>query len=77
MYAAESGQLAVLQWLRAQDPPCPWDESACWEAASSGELAVLRWLRSQDPPCPWDQEECFIAAEGGDVGDWIEQQPGD
>jgi hypothetical protein len=26
---AGHGQLLVLQWLRAQNPPCPWDDSTC------------------------------------------------
>nr|UMO79004.1 hypothetical protein [Pandoravirus belohorizontensis] len=48
----------TLAWLRAQDPPCPWDESACSAAAwyaDAGGFEVLRWLRAQDPPCPCDK----------------------
>ncbi|KAI8475072.1 MAG: ADP-ribosylglycohydrolase-domain-containing protein [Monoraphidium minutum] len=33
-----------------QEPPCPWDESACAAAAGDDELEALRWLRAQDPP---------------------------
>lgn len=47
----------ILAWLRAQDPPCPWDEGTCSAAAwyaDVGGFEVLRWLRAQDPPCPWD-----------------------
>jgi hypothetical protein len=50
----------MLQWLRKQDPPCPWDSRACSNAAQRGHLEVLKWLRGQDPPCPWDS-----AAEDG------------
>jgi hypothetical protein len=28
-YAAFNGHLQLLQWSRAQDPPCPWDEGTC------------------------------------------------
>jgi len=38
--AAQDGQVEVLQWLRAQDPPCPWDEET-WRLAT-GEVA--QWL---------------------------------
>ncbi|AJF98371.1 hypothetical protein TW95_gp1637 [Pandoravirus inopinatum] len=48
---------AMLAWLRAQEPPCPWNERACssaaWHTRNSG-MEVLRWLRAQTPPCPWD-----------------------
>jgi hypothetical protein len=38
--------LEVLQWLRNQDPPCPWNEHTCTAAAANGNLDVLQWLRS-------------------------------
>jgi hypothetical protein len=63
--AAEGGQLAVLQWLRRQEPPCPWDEMTCTAAAEGGQLAVLQWLWGQDPPCPWIAKTCYAAAEHG------------
>jgi hypothetical protein len=53
VHAARTGDLQLLQWLRAQDPPCPWDEWACTYAAAGGHLGVLQWLRAQSPPCPW------------------------
>ena len=68
MCAAENGHLTTLQWLRSQDPPCPWDEDACLYAAMSGHLTTLQWLRSQDPPCPWDKARCLAEAES----DWAE-----
>jgi hypothetical protein len=79
MYAAGAGRLDVLEWLRSQDPPCPWDNTsfgmdsnACTHAAYSGHLDVLVWLRSQDPPCPWDEWVCRYAAINGhlDVLEW-------
>jgi hypothetical protein len=44
----------VLQWLRSQEPPCPWDKEACTRAAQGGHLGMLQRLRVQEPPCPWD-----------------------
>ena len=52
---ARRGFLNVLQWLRAQDPPCPWDEKICKVAAGKGNINVLQWLRAQDPPCPCNE----------------------
>ena len=64
--AAAKGYLNILVWLRAQDPPAPWDERVCaWAYEGSGEynaldendgfqLHVLEWLRAQpDAPCAW------------------------
>jgi hypothetical protein len=76
--AARTGQLAVLQWLRAQEPPCPWEEGTCSAAAQSGFLAVLQWLRAQEPPCPWDERTCRAAASDGHLAvlQWARaQQP--
>ena len=28
-YAARFGHLHVLQWLRSQNPPCPWNQQSC------------------------------------------------
>jgi hypothetical protein len=38
------GHLAVLQWLRAQDPPCPWNKQVCQIVARRQEGALLEWL---------------------------------
>ena len=48
-----SGHLDVLQWARAQDPPCDWDEYVCSNAARYGHLDVIEWLRTQNLPAPW------------------------
>jgi hypothetical protein len=74
--ASGAGRLEVLQWLRAQDPPCPWDTEVCAIAAHSGRLEVLQWLRAQDPPCPWDTVVCSYAAASGhlDVLQWLRAQ---
>ena len=39
--------------LRAQEPPCPWDEYVCSKAAMNGHLEMLQWLRAQDLPEEW------------------------
>jgi hypothetical protein len=76
--ASGGGHLAVLQWARAQQPPCPWDKDTCRAAASNGQLAVLQWARAQQPPCPWDEETCTAAAQYGHLAvlQWAHaQQP--
>lgn len=51
-YAAMNGHLTTLQWLREQDPPCPWDGHLWESCAMTGQLAVLQWALAQNPPCP-------------------------
>jgi hypothetical protein len=74
--AAARNQLTVLEWLRAQTPPCPWDESVCTAAAASGHLATLKWLRGQAPPCPWQASACTAAAKHGHLAtlQWLRAQ---
>jgi hypothetical protein len=74
--AAACGDVERLRWLRAQDPPCRWDEHMCSAAAGGGHLDALRLLQAQDPPCPWDWQTCSAAAEGGhlDVLRWVRAQ---
>ena len=59
--AARHGQLARLQWARANG--CPWNEITCASAAKNGHLAVLQWARANG--CPWDRFTCIAAAENG------------
>ena len=70
------GSIEVMQWLRSQDPPCPWDEHTCSVAAGQGHLHVLHWLRSQNPPCPWNEMACRLAAELGQLKalQWLRRQ---
>ena len=60
--AAQNGQVDARQWLRTQQPPCPWSPAACTAAATNGHLATLQWLRSQHPCCPWDPASCGAEA---------------
>jgi hypothetical protein len=62
-YAAESGGLEILQWLR--NAGCPWDTFTCMAAARGGKLEILQWLRIQG--CPWDDFTCKEAVEQGNV----------
>ena len=64
---AYSGHLDVMQWARAQDPPCAWDEDVCkyaakgghWDgglceyATLNGHVDVIDWLRTQNLPDSW------------------------
>ena len=59
--AAGSGNLELVQWLRAHG--CDWCDHACGEAAEGGHLEVLKWLRANG--CPWDEDACMAAVRGG------------
>lgn len=56
--AAAYGQLSTLQWLRARDPPCPWNELTCRYAIAGDEgqpsIDVLRW--AHDNGCPFGED---------------------
>ena len=73
-WAAYSGHLELVKWLRAKG--CPWDTSASCNAARGGHLEVLQWIRAQDPPCPWDEQVCYWAASNGhlDVLRWARRK---
>lgn len=60
-FAAASGQLNGLMWLR--DKGAPWDEQTCAEAASGGHLEILKFCRASG--CPWDGETAAAAAGAG------------
>ena len=48
--AAGSGDLELVQWLRAEG--CPWNWRTCSEAVDQGRVEMLRWVRENG--CPWD-----------------------
>jgi hypothetical protein len=77
-YAAMNGHFTTVQWLREQNPPCPWDPYLWESCAMTGQLAVLQWALAQNPPCPcadysdWDADDwaenygsCAAAVEFG------------
>ena len=51
--AAHGGHIDVLQALRNQESPCPWNGDVCIYAARNGHLEMLQWLRAQDLPEEW------------------------
>ena len=63
--AAKTGNLTLLKQLRAQNPPCPWNEVICASAARYNHLEILKWCRAQIPPCPWDEQVYRYAALNG------------
>ena len=63
-WAARSGNLKLVKWLRAEG--CDgWDEDTCARAALGRHLKVLQWLRAKG--CPWDYETCENAVIKGHV----------
>ena len=59
--AAESGNLDMLKWLKANG--CPMNERTCAGAALAGHLEALKLLR--EFLCPWDRLTCINAAKNG------------
>lgn len=53
----------ILRWLRAQDPPCPWDEETISNAVMYENYKMVEWLRAQEPPCPWSEKIINKAVE--------------
>jgi hypothetical protein len=35
----------VLQWLRSQEPPCPWGPCALGAARANGRAHVVEWIQ--------------------------------
>jgi hypothetical protein len=60
-----------MQWLRAQQPPAPWDASVCLAAAIGGHLETLMWLWAVD--APWCAGTSAAALNSGkkDVQAWV------
>lgn len=55
-----------MQWLQAQDPPCPVD-SGCTLMAAGSSLPILQWLVSQDLGMPLHRSCPVEAADRGDL----------
>lgn len=46
------GNLEMLEWMAAQDPPCPINNAALMVCARDGDMHMLHWALKQDPiPC--------------------------
>jgi hypothetical protein len=75
-YAAHSGSMSMLNWLRTQSW-CVFDESTCAGAAQGGHLAALKHVRSLG--CGWNEELITYYAAGSgsiEVVEWLRQQQG-
>ncbi len=62
-HAADVGDHAMLEWLRAQSPPVPWGVQVCGGAAARGDISMLSWARNQRPPAPWGVRVTAAAAD--------------
>jgi hypothetical protein len=75
-YAARSGNIGMLNWLKA-GALCELNQTTCSGAASAGQLTALRHLRNEG--CDWDVDTVAqYAARGGSVEmvEWLQQQQG-
>lgn len=61
MYAAQQGNLPILQWLRANG--CPWYEFSTDEAAKHGYFKCLKFMHENG--CPISESTCRAAIVGG------------
>ena len=75
-YAVALGNFKILQWARAQDPPCAWGHAVSCCAGLRNRLKILQWMRNQDPPCPWNEWTVLIVTEMGhyDMLKWMRAQ---
>lgn len=61
----------TVEWLRSQDPPCPWGDMNTDHVFRLGtdRYETLRWLLRLYPKCPWGEPKfCHDAIMKGDVG---------
>jgi hypothetical protein len=64
-FAASSGSISMLKWLRTQSW-CAFGREACAGAAVGKQLAALQYLRSEG--CDWHSESIGrYAAIGGSI----------
>jgi hypothetical protein len=70
--AAETGDLGLLQWLRANG--CPWDSDTIYRAARQGYADVVKWARARGHL--WNERACVEAARHGRLGTlrWLRHQ---
>ncbi len=68
--------MEMLQWLRSQNPPCPWDELTAVAAAQRQDRCMIKWaLREAHPPCPWDERLLNACSNEGleDIIEWLRE----
>ncbi len=61
--AAQAGSMEVIEFLRAQSPPCAWDPLVTGAAAQRGDMRMLQWLI--DRGCPMNYKTTAACAKGG------------
>jgi hypothetical protein len=64
-FAAKSGSIEVVEWLRLHQDLGTSAVSLSW-AAGAGQTAMCEHLRTSG--CAWDADACNHAAEGGHLG---------
>eukprot|EP00953_Heterococcus_sp_UTEX-ZZ885_P023241 12785-Heterococcus_DN1.PRE.1 len=71
-YAAWSGSIDTLLWLR--DHGCACTTDTCEGAAAGGHVHVIQFLR--DKECAWDADTCSAAAWNGHLStlQWLHKQ---
>ena len=47
MLAIDFGHFHLLKWLKAQNPPCPWNKQDCIEKASQKSQEIVAWIMEQ------------------------------
>lgn len=65
-HAARNNSFEMIEFLRSQFPPCPWNKSACLAACAKNNLEMLLLLRKEEKyikPCPWDESCCLEAVK--------------
>jgi hypothetical protein len=73
-YAARSGNISMLNWLRTKSW-CHFGSFTCSGAAFGGQLATLQHLREEG--CEWSEHAAACAAVSSgstDVVEWLQQQ---
>jgi hypothetical protein len=76
LWAAHSGSISMLKWLKAQSW-CNFNFQTCAGAALGGQLAALQHLRIEG--CDWSEGviACHAATSGSiELVEWLRQQPG-
>ena len=62
---ARLGNVPMMELLRSQQPPCPWNEAECLEeACEQGHSQMLAWLRTHGS---LSSEGCLLAAASGNL----------
>ncbi len=71
--AAETGHLAILQWIKENNLPLPNQYGANW-AAGNSHFTILQWMKENNLPLP-DETGANWAAENGHLSilQWMKE----